>query len=231
MASTQDVTIESGRRALAARVFVPDEDQASGRGLLFVHGRGSGQDGYRARAEAASRTLGAVCLTFDLSGHGRSDGRLEELRPRDHLDDALAAYDELTDHDHVDRTRVGVCGASYGGYLATLLIARRPVERLLLRAPALYDDGYFDLPFGQRRGSRHDTHAPAVLGELTRFAGPVLVVESGKDEVIGHEIISAYLDACRQAHHEVIPDADHGLTEPSWEEAFVRAVLAWFAEL
>jgi uncharacterized protein len=40
-------------------------------GVLFVHGWGGNQEQYLERARQAA-ALGCVCLTFDLTGHGRT---------------------------------------------------------------------------------------------------------------------------------------------------------------
>lgn len=61
----------------------------------------------------------------------------------ENLDDMLAAYDALVRNCHVDPSAIAVVGSSYGGYLAAILGAMRPVRWMALRAPALYyDDGW-----------------------------------------------------------------------------------------
>jgi dipeptidyl aminopeptidase/acylaminoacyl peptidase len=60
---------------------------------------------------------------------------------QDGLDDVLAAYDYLASQPLIDKTAIGVIGTSYGGYLAMLLTAYRPVRWLAMRVPALYPDG------------------------------------------------------------------------------------------
>lgn len=225
------VVVRSGGRDLSGHLFDPDGGPSPRPGLLFVHGLRSDQGGYRRRAAVASAALGAVCLTFDLSGHGSSPGALDDLSPREHLLDMLAAYDELTGHGQVDVDRVGVCAASYGAYLSALLVSRRPVKRLLLRAPALYADDDLDTPLGRRRASRGDVRAPVLFQGLAGFGGDIMVLESERDESIPHSVIEAYLAAFPRARHEVIAGATHGLTEPAWQEQFLRGIVGWFGEL
>jgi uncharacterized protein len=227
----REVVLSSAGRQLQARFFDPGGAPSPRPGLLFVHGLSSNQRGYQHRAEVASSALGAVCLTFDLSGHGRSTGNFDDLSPADHLVDVLAAYDALVSHEGIDAARVGVCGASYGAYLAGLLVSRRAVRRLLLRAPALYGDDEYTVPLRQRRVSRADSRAPMLFESLDQFAGEVLVLESGEDELIPHAVIETYLKVCPQARYEVIPDATHGLEKPEWNEAFVSILIDWFEEL
>jgi pimeloyl-ACP methyl ester carboxylesterase len=175
--------------------------------------------------------LGATCLTFDLGGHGRSGTQPEVLSARDHLLDTIAAYDALVASQHVDPARVGVCGASYGAYLAALIVAQRPVRRLLLRAPALYPDDWLDTPIGRRGPLGTTPTNSAALESLRQFGGEVLVLESGCDEAIPKDMIQAYLHACRSPVHDLIPEATHQLTDPLWKELFLQRIVEWFGPL
>jgi uncharacterized protein len=228
----RSITLQSAGRRLSGQVFGSDADESNRPGLLFIHGLDSGQSGYWPRAESAETELGAFSLTFDLSGHGQSTGTLDELSLSDHLADVILAYDRLVAEPPVDAQRIGVCGASYGGYLATLLTARRPVQRLLLRAPALYEDADFEAPRSQRPLSREVPHqASRALGALKRFERAVLIIESGKDDEVLPATIQAYRDASPRAQYHLIPDALHGLSKPEWEQEFRQHLLSFFAEL
>jgi dienelactone hydrolase len=228
MVSPRDISFRSAGLDLAGRLFEPD-GAARASGILFVHGLRSNQGGYRERAEAAVERLGAVCLTFDLGGHGQSGGSLAGLSARTHLVDLLAAYDYLGSQPSVDGARIGVCGASYGAYLTALLTSERPSRRLLLRAPALYADQDLDTPF-ERRGAARDGGPSVALERLARYDGDVLIVESALDEVISAATIDAYRTACRRVAHEVIPDTGHELVG-SARARFRELIVSWFAGL
>jgi esterase/lipase len=223
------------------RVSFPSEDRilagtlvsaeaASGAGVLFVHGLGSSRATNVERAEAVSRRHSATCLAIDLGGHGDSAGRLTQMTPRQNLADVVASYDQLASVPDVDPARIGVCAASYGAYLSVLLTALRPVNRMLLRAPALYSDDCFDLGLGQRRPG-DPTTAPTPLAHLALFPGPVTIVESEHDEVISHDTIAAYLGALPSAAHMVQAGAQHALTDPVWRSDFQRMVVEFFGDL
>jgi uncharacterized protein len=219
-----ELTIESSGRRLSARIVAG----GAGPGILFVHGLHSSAAGYGSRADATAAALGATALLFDLSGHGRSEGDRAAMTPREHLGDTLAAYDALVAAEGVDPARVGVCGASYGGFLSALLVARRPVRRLLMRAPALYADEWLDRPLAARR-SHVTPAASAALDAVGAFEGDVLVLESERDEVIPHAAVEAYVAA--GAQHAVIAGATHRLSDPAWEAEFVRHLTEWFQPL
>lgn len=228
MATRDDLSIPSEDRILTGtlvRAPVP-----SGAGVLFVHGLGSSRATNVDRARAVSSRLAATCLALDLGGHGDSTGRLTQMTPRRNLADVVAGFDVLAAASGVDRARIGVCAASYGAYLSVLLSALRPVDRMLLRAPALYADECFDRGLSQRRTGDQNS-APTTLAHLALFAGPVTIVESARDEVIGPEVFAAYRAALPSAGHVVLKGARHALTDPSWRAAFERIVVEFFAGL
>jgi pimeloyl-ACP methyl ester carboxylesterase len=91
-------------------------------------------------AGARSGALGCICLTFDLRGHARTVEQQKTVTREQNLHDVIAAYDALVRQRGVDRSSIAVVGSSYGGYLAAILSAHRPVRWLVLRVPALYKD-------------------------------------------------------------------------------------------
>lgn len=230
-----EIRIPVDDRWLAARLFQPlltrnaETRIREHAGLLFVHGLDSSQRAYAQRAEMASLELGLTCLTFDLGGHGSSMGNRLELSRSDHLQDLIAAYDWLQAASDVDAARIGVCGASYGAYLSCLLIGERPVKRLLLRAPALYDDEGAKDSFGERQEGQ-DKPANTALRNLRNFNGATLVLESGADEVIPHAVVDKYLAAAMHRAHHVIAGAAHALIRDEWNAAFIREILDWFRD-
>jgi uncharacterized protein len=225
-----EVALTSGSRTLHAHVVSP-EGEASGAGLVFVHGLGSDQHGYLERAQAAADQLGCTCLTFDLSGHGASEGDPSTLFVKDHLNDVVAAYDALSSRTELDEERIGLCAASYGAYLTGCLVAARAVARLLLRAPALYDDGVLETRLDRLRPSDPAVSARRFFGDLGAFDGEVLVVESERDETIPHRIVERYLQALRRGQHRVIAGATHQLTSEVWRGEFRQIILDWFRPL
>jgi pimeloyl-ACP methyl ester carboxylesterase len=69
------------------------------------------------------------------------------------------------------------------------------------------------------------------LAILQRYAGDALIIESERDEVIPPSTIVAYLCACPGAQHQIIKCATHALTDPTWDEVFVKAIVDWFRHL
>ena len=228
MISHQRLSIPGDERVLAGTLVAAESP--SGAAVLFVHGLGSSRATNIERADAVAQNQSATCLAIDLGGHGDSAGRLSEMTPRQNLADVVASYDRLASVPGVDPARIGVCAASYGAYLSVLLTAFRPVDRMLLRAPALYRDDCFELGLGQRRIG-DPTTAPTPLAHLALFPGRVTIVESEHDEIISHDTIAAYLAARPTAVHLVQSGARHALTDPVWRSDFLQIVVDFLADL
>jgi pimeloyl-ACP methyl ester carboxylesterase len=76
-----------------------------------------------------ARGRGLACLRLDYSGHGQSEGRFEDGTVSRWLEEAEAAFRELTQGPQV------LVGSSLGGYIALLLL-RRLMQEVALRADA-----------------------------------------------------------------------------------------------
>jgi pimeloyl-ACP methyl ester carboxylesterase len=210
-------------------------------GVLFVHGWGGDQQQYVARARELT-ALGCVCLTFDLRGHAQTLRRQDSVSREDNMRDILAAYDFLAALRNVDSDSIAVVGSSYGGYLAALLTARRPVRWLSLRVPALYKDSDWSLPKLQLKGEqdlekyRLQAVSPdesMALRACRAFTGDVLIVESEHDTVVPHQVIVNYREACisaRSLTYRLIEGADHGLSNEEWKTAYTVLLVNWFNE-
>ena len=211
-------------------------------GVLFVHGWGGSQqhDLMRAREVAG---LGCACLTFDLRGHEATAGQRETVNRAQNLDDLVTAYDWLAQRPDVDPGALAVIGISYGGYLAAILAAVRPVRWLALRSPALYPDPDWELPKRQLharfdlaafRRQRVPTQENRALRACSAYAGDVLLVEAEHDVVVPHPVIESYVAAftgARSLTLRVIADADHGLSGPGAQHAYTTQLVRWLTEM
>ncbi len=104
----------------SVRLFHPDEDSATGAGLLWIHGGGYviGRAQFDDRlCRRFSRELGATVASVDY--------RLAPEHPYPAaLDDCYAALEVLADLPGVEPSRLAVGGASAGGGLAAALAQR-----------------------------------------------------------------------------------------------------------
>ncbi len=210
-------------------------------GVLFVHGWGGSQERDLTRARGIAG-LGCICLSFDLRGHALTLAQQQTVTREQNLNDLLAAYDLLARHPHIDASAIAVVGTSYGGYLAALLTALRPVRWLAMRVPALYRDDDWMVPkrqldrdvLNQLRGRRVMPEENRALAACADFRGDVLLVESEFDHLVPHATIMSYRAAFHQTHsltHRIILGADHGLTSESCQKTYTDILVGWATEM
>jgi dienelactone hydrolase len=210
-------------------------------GVLLVHGWDGSQDQYVARAHEIA-SLGCICLTFDLRGHVRHQSDRETVTRQDNLKDLLAAYDVLVGHPAVDPGAIAIVGSSYGGYLAAIVSAMRPVRWLGLRVPALYRDEDWDVPKAKLnrdelvayRHSELPAEGNRALAACAAFRGDVLIVESEHDTLVPHQVIENYMAACKHAQsltYRMVSGADHALSEKEWQQTYTSLLVNWMTEM
>jgi dipeptidyl aminopeptidase/acylaminoacyl peptidase len=232
------IQIPSGDRTIAGTLVAPDTVVP---GVMRVHGGDGSQEQYLARAHAIA-ALGCICLTFDLRGHASDKAHRDTVTREDNLNDMLAAYDLLTGHPAVDANSVAVVGSSYGGYLATVLSALRPIRWMALRAPALYKDEDWLVSkqnldrqeISRYRAMKLASDSNRALAASAIFEGDVLLVESELDHIVPHPVIENYRAAFLRTHsmtYRVIKQADHSLSKPEWSEAYTAMLVTWMSEM
>jgi pimeloyl-ACP methyl ester carboxylesterase len=225
------VGIEVADRSLVGNLYTSTADKS---GVLFVHGFASNRRGYAEYAAETALQVGATCLTFDMGGHGRSHIDPNGLTINDHMTDLRRAYDYLASRKEVNAKRIGVVGASYGGYLAALLSQERKVKGLVLRAPAIYPNGLeltersdYDMESIDTFRSEIKPGDPnRALDAIANFAGSIVVVRSGLDESIHSNVIDAYAGSAQQSNVVEIPGAHHSLEGPE-REIFKQIVVSF----
>ncbi|MBL4834040.1 MAG: alpha/beta hydrolase [Pseudomonas sp.] len=234
----EDITLAVAGEDIAGTVLRPQTELP---GILFVHGWGGSQqrDLEHARKLAG---LGCICLTFDLRGHEATGAQRQTVTREQNLADVLTAYDRLAAHPSLDASNIAVIGTSYGGYLATLLTAVRPVRWLALRVPAIYPDDHWDTPkqaldreaLMRLRRSRCEPNENRALAACARFTGDVLLVESEHDSFVPHPTVMNYRDACIRARsmtHRLIAGADHALSGAADVMAYESILSQWVGEM
>lgn len=106
---------------------------------MFLGGFKSDMEGSKALSlEQWCRDEGRAFLRFDYTGHGQSSGKFEDGCIGEWAEDALFAFDNLTQGPQV------LVGSSMGGWIA-LLVARARTERIkglvgLAAAPDFTED-------------------------------------------------------------------------------------------
>ncbi|WP_122846061.1 alpha/beta hydrolase family protein [Pseudomonas viridiflava] len=232
------IEIKVGSQSISGSIVTPCEKFP---GILFVHGWGGSQQRDLARAKNITG-LGCVCLTFHLRGHERTEGLRGTVSREQSLADLLAAYDRLVSHPSVDPEAIAVIGTSYGGYLATILSAMRPVKWMALRVPALYWDADWDMPkqeldrdrLAHYRRSAVTAADNRALAACKEFRGDVLLIESERDDYVPHATLMSYRSAFELAHsltYRLVDGADHALSSDISQSVYSSMLTNWISEM
>jgi fermentation-respiration switch protein FrsA (DUF1100 family) len=179
---------EGRHEGLAYALWLPDDNRPSPQarapdgsrpGVVVVHGAGSRKENHADFARLATAN-GWAALTFDLPGHGDSDGEMSGGA----VDDVLSMVRLLAASDGVDPGRVALRGSSLGGFLSITAAAVGPkVAGVIAICPAGEDHlarGVRQGRFEMRVGDPLDLEAWLLaqdIGEsVKRVAGRPLVL-------------------------------------------------------
>jgi fermentation-respiration switch protein FrsA (DUF1100 family) len=169
---------EDRHDGLAYALWLPEESPPWP-GIIVVHGAGSRKENHADFARLASAS-GWAALTFDLPGHGDSDGEMSGGA----VDDVLSMVRLLAAREDVDAGRVAVRGSSLGGFLAICAAAAGPeVAGAIAICPASEDHlargvrrGRFEMRVGDPLGLEAWLMAQDVGDAVERIAGRPLIL-------------------------------------------------------
>ena len=185
------VTLRTADGEALAGWFIP---ASVARGtLLYLHGNG-GNIGHRLDQIEVFHRLGLNILIIDYRGYGASSGTPSEEGT---YQDALAAWNYLTQQRHLAPAGIVVFGESLGGAIAAWLAARHAPAALVVFAsftsiPDLAQGMYPLFPVAWLARYRYDTRA-----SLSRVNCPVLILHSPQDEIVPFSHGQALLGAAR----------------------------------
>jgi len=212
----QFLVVGSGADQRRIAYLREDGRDAGKPGVVWLSGLKSEMTGTKAAALAGwARERGLGCLRFDYSGHGQSGGLFEACTLGRWLEEARAAFTQLTSGPQV------LVGSSMGGGIALLLLralmADAPeeaarVKALALIAPAwdMADLMWSNLPESARKSI---TEMGIYLRPSRYGDGPYPITRAFIEEARRHRIGDAPFNPGRPVH------ILHGLQDPDvpWE--------------
>ena len=230
------------QRGIAFRRRAPVRNGAPG--LVWLSGYRSDMDSTKATAlDAEAERRGFGSLRFDYSGHGRSDGRLEDGTISRWLEETLALLRAESEGPQI------LVGSSMGGWLA-LLAARALIEAgdrerikgLVLIAPAvdftealvwakapdearraIMDEGVWRRPSAYSsdpdcftRDLIEDGRKHLLLSGMIRTGAPTAVLQGMRDEDVpfSHALALMQRFGGDPATLTLVKDGDHRLSRP-----------------
>jgi alpha-beta hydrolase superfamily lysophospholipase len=179
-----------------------------GPAVILVHMLQKSRRDWDALANSLS-AAGIGALTFDLRGHGDSQGSSQDHAAM--LQDLRAAKRFLMSRNDVIQGRIGIAGASLGATLATMLAAEDPAVRsVALLSPSLDYRGLRIEPSMRKLGTR-----------------PVLLVASSEDAYALRSARELQKDA-KARELQMLTSAGHGTTMLTRSPELVSTLVDWF---
>jgi dipeptidyl aminopeptidase/acylaminoacyl peptidase len=219
--------------------------------LLDIHGGPFAQYGWlmfdEAQVYAAAGYLVILGNPRGALGYGSAHGRaIKDKMGTVDADDLLAMLDTVLEDEQADRSRVGIMGGSYGGFMTTWLAGHtegRFRAAIVERAVTAFDSftGSSDIgSFFTEGYAGTDPKAVAEQSPLTyadRITIPTLIIHSEQDWRCPLEQAQRLFVALRQngtpAEMLVFPGEGHELSRsglPSHRVARFEAILGWWSE-
>ena len=220
----QAVTLRTADGEALAGWFIP---APAARGTLFyLHGNG-GNIGHRLDQIEVFHRLGLNVLIIDYRGYGASSGKPGEEGT---YQDALAAWNYLTQQKRLAPERIVLFGESLGGSIAAWLAARQPPAGLVIYAsftsvPEMAQALYPMFPASRLVRYRYDTRA--ALGNVNC---PVLILHSPEDEIIPFSHGQALLEAAHEPKRLVQLRGGHNDALQVSREVYTREIGAFLQE-
>lgn len=195
--------------------------------LLYLHGNG-GNIGHRLDPIEVFHRLGLNVFIIDYRGYGASSGKPSEDGT---YQDALAAWNWLTQRQRLDPQRIVLFGESLGGSVAAWLAARHAPAGLILYAgftsvPEMAQTLYPIFPASRLARYRYDTRAA-----LGNASCPVLILHSPEDEIIPFSHGEALLEAAHEPKRLVELRGSHNDALLASREIYAQAVGALLRQI
>ena len=175
-------------------------------------------DSHREGVIRMAERTGTPFATLDYAGHGLHEVSLEESTRKQQHDEVVAVFDELKKRGY---EKIIVIGGSFGGYMAALLLGKRPAHTAVLRVPAIYDDDEFELPHKEtKRWQNPDAYqrdkatAPYIqdneaVRSVAGFDGFIYVVEHELDEQVPRVMPQTYFNNAKHGNYLIVPKTSH----------------------
>jgi len=194
-------------------------------------------DSHREGVMRLVEQTGIAFATMDYAGHGQHTVPLEDSTRKQQHDEVVAVYDALAGLGY---KKIIVIGGSFGGYMAALLVGKRPAHAAILRVPAIYDDAEFALPHSQtKRWQNIDSYQDkasasyiedneAVRG-IAHFEGFTYVLEHELDQVVPKIMPQTYFSHAKHGNYLIVPKTSHSpkqMSDPQKHYAYIEHLLA-----
>lgn len=213
---------------------------------LLTHGYLSNKYS-RTNVELAKRLVnsGISVMLFDLYGHGKSDGSVEDFTITKARQSADAAYDFVKSRGY---PKIGIFGSSISGQACLASSSRKRYDAIVLKCPVsdfkkLIDlkggdsaslewkkRGYIE-PFGRKWSYQaYEDASRYEMGPLlSGMTAPTLIIHGDRDEIVPLSQSQALLSNLGgNGNLLIVPGADHLFSDPGHFLQMINAAHKWF---
>lgn len=248
-AQSRNVWIDGDHGRLSAVVQTPD-GKTNFPLVIICHGFTGNKDSKLLTSLADYlEAAGIASIRFDFNGHGKSEGRFEDMTVLNEIEDARQVYEYARDMRGV--TSISIAGHSQGGVVTSMLAGQLGAESfksVALMAPAavLRDDALR----GILQGTTYDAINPPAYVEVRglkvgrnyiktaqtlpiyetaeNYSGPVFLLHGTADVIVPYTYSLRYEEIYHGgAEIELLDGFDHGFTQD--ERRAAKIVADYFA--
>ncbi len=238
---TQNYPISGPEGALAYKITLPDgfditKDHCPM--VILMHGIFSSKDyGPMPQLAKGLAQAGIASIRFDFNGHGKSDGRKQDMTIEKEIADAKAIWNHVQGLPYV--SSVGLLGHSQGGVIASMTAGRLAAEGtvpagVVLIAPgsvikeACQGGKFFNATFDPKDPPEYircwgiyklgreylvTTQLLDIFGTSATYDGPVLLLHGDRDGIVPMWCSERYLEAYgTNATLKVVEGENHTIT-------------------
>lgn len=251
-AFAQAFQVKGPQGGIAMKITLPDGfDPETGHCpmVLLMHGIFSSKD-YSPMPQLAKglAAAGIASIRFDFDGHGKSEGKMQEMTVEKELADARAVWDYVRALPFV--TKIGLLGHSQGGVIASMTAGRLAVEgaapdALVLLAPgsvikdACRNGKFFNARFNpsdppeyircwgvMKLGREYllTTQELDIYGTAASYEGPVLILHGDKDTIVPLWCSEKFRDTYGNRSELVVVAGENHLINRRRKEVVARTV-------
>ena len=236
-AKTENVTIQGSKGKLSALLTVPDglAEGAKCPVAILMHGFMGNKDGMLEKLTAEKlASLGVASVRFDFNGHGKSEGRFQDMTVPNESEDAKCVYEYVTSLPFAGA--VAFTGHSQGGVVAAMTsgdLGLDKVKCVVLLAPAavLRDDAIRGSTMGARYNPLDPPEAVTLFGDIKlggeyirtafslpiyetarKYTGPACIIHGTGDQVVPYTYGERFHEIWPGSELHILPAADHGFS-------------------
>lgn len=235
-AQDEELMIDGSKGKLSAIIVKPELKPGEKCPMvMMLHGFMGNKNGALERGMAEKlKAAGIASIRFDFNGHGKSEGRFQDMTVPNEIGDAHKVYEYVTSLPYV--SDVAISGHSQGGVVTAMTAADLGVDKVkcvVLMAPAavLRDDAIRGSTMGARYNPLDPPEAVTLFGDIKlgreyivtafslpiyetaeKYTGPACIVHGTGDTTVPYTYGERFHYIWPTSELHVIPAADHGFS-------------------